>query len=120
MSPRAPWLRLHDILLAITEIRSFIAGLSWDVFEEQVQIQRAVGMNPVIIGEAITKMPHDWLAEHPDVPWSQIRGTRNIITHVYHGLDLHIIWSIATVHLDPLEVAIRELALKHVPKDSPS
>lgn len=119
MSPKAPWLRLHDILLAITEIRSFIAGLSWNVFEEQVQIQRAVEMKSVIIGEAITKMPPDWLAEHPDVPWHQIRGTRNIITHVYHGIDLHIIWSIITVHLDALEGAIRELARKHVPKDSP-
>lgn len=120
MSPRSPWLRLHDILDAIGEIRSFTAGMSREQFQQSIQTQRAVEMNLIIIGEAVAKMPPEWLAERSDIPWSDIRATRNIITHVYHGIDIQVVWTIATNHLDVVEAAIRDLATRHVPKDSPS
>ena len=117
MSPRASWLRLLDVLDAIHEIRTYTAGMDWSAFAKDGRTQRAVEMGLVIIGEAVGKMPEAWLAERPEVPWADIRGTRNIITHVYHGIDIGVIWSIVVQHLEPLEIAVRALAERHAPKD---
>ncbi len=32
--------------------------------------------------------------QYPDVEWKAIRGTRNILAHVYWGVDLDIIWDV--------------------------
>ncbi len=31
--------------------------------------------------------------QHPEIPWSQIIGMRNILAHRYFGIDVDIVWS---------------------------
>lgn len=46
---------------------------------------------------------------HPDIPWSQIVGMRNIIAHEYLGLDVHIIWETVSRHLAVVKLAIQDV-----------
>lgn len=39
------------------------------------------------IGEAIRMMPATVLARHPDLPWRDYIGLRNVVTHQYFGLS---------------------------------
>ena len=43
------------------------------------------------IGEAATKIPAQTQAEMADIPWQDIKGTRNVIVRGYFGVDLDII-----------------------------
>jgi uncharacterized protein with HEPN domain len=36
-------------------------------------------------------------------------GSRNFIRHVYHKVDMEVLWSIYENDLDPLEAVVRKL-----------
>jgi uncharacterized protein with HEPN domain len=53
--------------------------------------QQAVIMSLIIIGEAVTKvMDRDpaFAARHAQIPWRNMRGMRNRITHGYFDINL--------------------------------
>ena len=43
------------------------------------------------IGELSGRISAQMQQEHPDIPWKQIKGMRNLIIHDYTGIDLKII-----------------------------
>lgn len=61
-----------------------------------------------IIGEAATRLTADFSYEqkHPEVPWRQIKGLRNILVHMYWGSDPKVIWSIVDKHVPDLKLKI--------------
>jgi uncharacterized protein with HEPN domain len=42
-------------------------------------------------------------AAHPDLPWRQIAGFRNILVHNYLGIDLEQVWLIVEQNLPDLQ-----------------
>ena len=65
-------------------------------------------MSLIIIGEAATKVMDDYtefVQAHPEVPWRNMRGMRNRITHGY--FDINVVW-------DTVQTALPEL-LKQLP-----
>jgi uncharacterized protein with HEPN domain len=67
-------------------------------FEEDELLQTWVVHHIGIIGEAARRISDDLRAQHPDVPWSQMIGMRNILVHHYFGIDAELVW--ATVKRD--------------------
>lgn len=51
-----------------------------------------------IIGEAVKGLPSDFRAAHPDVPWREIAGARDVLIHEYFRVDLRMTWDM--IHLD--------------------
>lgn len=43
------------------------------------------------------------LAIHPDMPWREIAGMRNVLAHEYLGVDPVMIWDTIQCHLDELQ-----------------
>ncbi|SFB90426.1 Protein of unknown function DUF86 [Parapedobacter composti] len=62
-----------------------------------------------IIGEACNALTDKLKAEHPEVPWSPIRGFRNISVHEYFGVNFHLVWEIAKYDLPNLEEQIKSI-----------
>ena len=63
-------------------------------FQKNPQVQDAVVRNIEIIGEAVSKISGtapEFVQLHPEVPWAQMRGMRNIAIHEYFFLDLEIV-----------------------------
>ena len=56
----------------------------------------AVIRNVEIIGEAANHIPSEVQNRYPEIPWMQMRGIRNILIHVYFGIDTEIIWKTIT------------------------
>ena len=55
-------------------------------FHDNPQVQDAVVRNIEIIGEAVNKIngtAPDFIEQHPELPWAQMRGMRNIAIHEY-------------------------------------
>ena len=55
-----------------------------------------------IVGEALSHVPPDVRDRHPQVPWREIIGMRNILAHGYFKIDPMVLWT--TVQRDLAEL----------------
>jgi uncharacterized protein with HEPN domain len=84
--------RVQDILTAIAEIQTFIAGLSRDQFLADAKTLKAVVADLTIIGEAARHVPNAVAQAHPEIPWPLMTGMRHRIVHSYYQVDPVIVW----------------------------
>jgi uncharacterized protein with HEPN domain len=71
-----------------------------------------------VIGEAanrIQKVAPKFVAEHPALPWSQMRGIRNKVIHDYFDVAWDVVWETAKIDLPPLLQQVKSLLTP--PKD---
>jgi uncharacterized protein with HEPN domain len=107
--PRPVLRRLRDIAEALERIRPYCDGLTFEQFSEDSRTVEAVQFNFIVIGEAARHLPDDLVAQHPGLPWAEMRGLRNIVTHAYFAVSLEILWQTISSDLPPLEPAIQAL-----------
>ncbi|MFQ3614625.1 MAG: DUF86 domain-containing protein [Cyanobacteriota bacterium] len=82
--------RVRDVLAAIAEIQDFTNEITFDEFQNDRKTIRAVLYNLAIIGEAVRGIPPELESAHPEIPWIDVRGMRNIVIHEYFQVNLSI------------------------------
>jgi uncharacterized protein with HEPN domain len=65
--------------------------------------------NLIILGEAANKIPPEFQEDNPQIPWSSIIGTRNVIVHGYDQVKLPIVWDIVQKNLQSLRNNLSKL-----------
>src|SRR5436853_5587026 len=89
-------LYLNDIVEAADAIAGFLAGIGVAEFLRNDLIRSAVLQKLTIIGEAAARLPEEFCDRHPEIPWSDIVGFRNIAVHAYFAIEWPIVWVAAT------------------------
>jgi uncharacterized protein with HEPN domain len=84
-------LYLRHIVDAIHRIERHLGGISRDGFSESELVQDAVVRQLEVIGEAARNVSDDFRRAHAEVPWTEIVGMRNRLTHAYFQVDLAIV-----------------------------
>ncbi len=69
----------------------------------------AVLMNFVIIGEAVARLTDELREKETQIPWTKIKGFRNIVAHDYFGVDAEEVWQIIKNNLPELEKEIKKI-----------
>lgn len=100
---------LDDILEAIGNIEEDTVGISFEEFSKDRRRRDAVIRNFEVIGEAIKNLPDDLRERYPDMDWKKIAGFRDVLTHVYFGIKMTILWDNATNRLPALKKEIRRI-----------
>ncbi len=88
---------IEDILISLQKIKQYILDCSYEEFLKDDKTQDAVIRNIEIIGEASKKISPALKSNYPDIPWKMIAGTRDKLIHGYFGVNIDIIWEIATI-----------------------
>jgi len=68
----------------------------------------------IIIGEAAAKLADEcteFVADHPDVPWKQMRGMRNRMAHGYFEINLDVVWDTVQQSLPELKQQLLKINL---------
>lgn len=90
------------MLQAIDAIEAY-ATPNYEAFLADEKTQDAIMFNLVILGEAANRIASEFQEAHPEIPWSSMIGTRNIIVHGYDQVKLQIVWDIVSRDLGKLK-----------------
>ena len=97
--------RLRDIREAIRHIEKYTSQ-GRDAFDQNELVQTWVMYHLGILGEAARSLPQEFKQAYPDIPWAQISKMRNVLIHIYFGIDQEIIWEIVQRDLPELKVQV--------------
>ena len=97
---------LEQMIEAAALACSYVEGMDFATFENDRRTQQAVVLNLLLLGEIAAKFMEKegaFVAAHPEIPWTAMKGMRNRIAHGYFELDLQVVW-------DTVMMAVPELA----------
>ena len=77
-------------------------GNNEETFINNSVFKNAVSMPVQQIGELTKHLTDDFITDHSEIPWKEIKGMREWFAHNYWGMNLHVIWTTASVDLPPL------------------
>ena len=103
---KAPLLYITHILDAINSVQTQMNGITKEQFENSELLQGFVERKLEIIGEATKRIQDDFKKEHPNIPWKDMAGMRDILIHQYTEVDEDIVWKTITQKLNPLKESI--------------
>ena len=88
--PRVTLLQIRDAALKAQEICAEHDSLRslLDDWKATAALERFIE----IIGEAVKRLPIELREAHATVPWKEIAGTRDRLSHGYDDLDYQVLW----------------------------
>lgn len=103
---RDVWLFIEDITKSIKNIEEFTKGINKEKFLRDKLRQSAVIRQLEIIGEAAKNVPPSFSEKYPKIPWKEISGFRDILSHAYFGVSIERVWNIIEKDLSALKKEI--------------
>ena len=84
-------------------------GVSQAAFERNNQLRYAVERQLMVIGEAARHVSDEYQEAHPEIPWMQIIGQRNVLAHDYGEILVERVWLTATKSLPELIILLDQI-----------
>jgi len=78
-------------------------------FDSAEPIRSHILLHVQIIGEAASKLSEQLRTDSPQVQWKSIMRMRNIITHVYFGIDWNEVWQVVVRDVPALKLQIEAI-----------
>lgn len=103
---RSPNLFLTDIYESIELIEKYTKGATYEKFISDNAAQDAVIRRFEIIGEATKNIPSKIKSKYPEIPWRQMAGMRDMLSHEYFGITMKRIWDAIQKDLPKLKKQI--------------
>ena len=93
---------LWDMLQAAREAVGILEEHDITSFLSSRVLLLATERSVEIIGEAARRISDTFTSSHPEVPWREIIGQRNILAHEYGQIDHELLYKTATEDLPGL------------------
>ena len=84
---------LYNMLAAIDRIEEHVRSAT-----SPAAVEDGIIFNLVVMGEAASKLPAEFIAQHKHIPWADVVGMRHRLVHAYYNIDMRTVWD--TVHND--------------------
>ncbi len=84
---------LADVLQALQRVEE-IRRHGREAFLGDWVLQDAAISNFEIVGEAVKRVSPALQAAHPEIPWADLAGFRDVLIHQYFRVDLEIVWAL--------------------------
>lgn len=102
-------LYLGHMLDNAVKARKKVASMTKVEFDADEDAQLILAHLIQIIGEAASKVSGAIKDAHPEIPWTDIIGTRHRIVDEYVNINYDVLWVIATKELEPLITHLRSI-----------
>lgn len=74
-------LYIEDILDSVEKVEQYTGTIDEHEFLTDTEVQDAVLRRLEIMGEAVKNIPQAFRNKHPDIPWKEIAGLRDVLIH---------------------------------------
>ena len=102
-------LYLQDIVQAMLAIEQFVEGMSFNEFKTDDKTSSAVIRKFEIIGEATKQIPEEIRNKYPLIPWKEMAGMRDRLSHFYFGIKYDLVWHTIKDVIPQVKPAIQEI-----------
>lgn len=109
MSAHDPKATLNQIQDAARRAQEICAGKTLESLLQDWQATAALERFIEIIGEGVKRLPKELRARHPAVPWKEIAGTRDHLSHGYDDVDYQVLWDAVKNDLPMLLATIEKM-----------
>jgi uncharacterized protein with HEPN domain len=99
-------MHFDDILKSIDLIDSFLEGMDFEAYRNNLKTRSAVERQMQILTEAAIRLGDDADAICPGPDWRGFRRMGNVLRHMYHRVDDEIVWNTVKQELPPLREAV--------------
>jgi uncharacterized protein with HEPN domain len=100
---------IWDMLEYANKVVEIIAGQSKHNWHNNPTIRLAIERGLEIIGEAARHVSETLRAQHPEIPWQDIIGQRNILAHDYGNIDYDLLYETAVQDIPALIAQLQDL-----------
>lgn len=100
---------LIDIERAARRILRYTDNISRVELEMNDEKLSAILYQIAIIGEATKRLSQDFRQQHPEIPWREIAGMRDMLIHKYDQVDFDVIWDVIQSKLPELLIQLEPL-----------
>ncbi len=104
-----------DYLKHITDECEFIIQhsqyLSFDDFQENLMLQKALFRSLEVIGEATKNIAFSFREKYPVIQWREIAGMRDKLIHHYFDVDLSVVYDTCVSDIPELAFNIKAILL---------
>jgi len=102
---------IDDIKESIRNIEDFSKGLTREKFSKDNLRQSAIIRQLEIIGEAVKNIPDSFRKKFPKIPWEDIAGFRDVLSHAYFGVSMDRVWNIVKIDLPKFKEEINKIKI---------
>lgn len=100
---------INDISQSIKDIEEFSRRLDKEKFSKDKLRQNAIIRSLEIIGEAVKNIPDSFRERFPKIPWKEIAGFRDVLSHAYFGVNINRVWNIIKIDLPEFKREINKI-----------
>jgi len=108
-NPRGDKLYILDIVESIEAIEEYIISHTYETFIESRMVHAATIRELEIIGEAAGKISQSLKDEYPNIDYRMVKDFRNVLAHEYFGVDMQIVWMVASQKIPQLKIEIEKI-----------
>jgi len=102
---------IEDISESIKNIDDFSKELDKKKFSKDKLRQSAIIRQLEIIGEAVKSIPNTFRDNYPQIPWKDIAGFRDILSHAYFGINIDRVWNVIKKDLPNIKKEIEKIKI---------
>jgi uncharacterized protein with HEPN domain len=100
---------LIDIERAVRRILRYTDNISRAELEMNDEKVSAILYQIAVIGEATKRLSQEFRQQHPEIPWRDIAGMRDVLIHKYDQVDFDVIWDVVQSRLPELLTLLEPL-----------
>ena len=93
---------IRDIRDMMETACAFVDGMKYSDYANDLKTNMAVERAITIIGEASRNIPDEIRKQFPMIPWADMVGMRNFVSHVYFQVNQETVWKTVTVVIPEL------------------